>query len=187
MLRGMRSRPFIHPFAPLDFAELLAIENASYPNPWPRRAFVEIVSPDCILRTAKRAGNASPLGYLLYSRRNSRFVIVKLAVDPIYRRQGIATELLLELTLRLNLKRPRIDAYVAESNLPAQLFLKAKGFEAISILCGADPYTGEDLYLMRFCTTKTETIFSVDERQPNRHIRGFLRPQNRVRRGQSLA
>jgi ribosomal protein S18 acetylase RimI-like enzyme len=178
----MRSRPFIHPFAPLDFAELLAIENASYPNPWPRRAFIDIISPDCLLRTAKRAGNASPLGYLLYSRRNSRFVIVKLAVDPIYRRQGIATELLQELILRLNLKRPRIDIYIAESNLPAQMFLKARGFTAISILTGQDPYTAEDIYTMRFSHTKTETIFTVDERRPNRYLRSFPRPQNRAGR-----
>jgi ribosomal protein S18 acetylase RimI-like enzyme len=183
----MHTQPYLHPLTNTDFAELLAIERASYPHPWSRRSFIDTLSPDCVCRVAKRSGNPSPLGYLLYGRRNSRFLIVKLAVDPIYRRQGIATELLTELTLRLNAKRPRIDAYLAETNLAGQLFLQASGFQAISLLTAGDPYTGEDLYLLRHSQTKTARTFTVDRVRPASHVRGIIRPPTRVPRGQTSA
>jgi|SRR6185436_10134915 len=173
-------RPLIHPLQPLDFAELLAIERACYPHPWGKRDFVETLSPTCTCRVAKQPGQESPLGFVLYSRRQSRLVLIKLAVDPLYRRRSIATELVIFLKTQLNFTKPRIDAYLAESNLAGQLFLKRMGFRAISVLTAADPYTGEDLYLMRHARTASATAFTVDRCQPTQAMRSLFRPARKL-------
>src|SRR6185436_7871007 len=133
-------RPLIHPLQPLDFAELLAIERACYPHPWGKRDFVETLSPTCTCRVAKQPGQESPLGFVLYSRRQSRLVLIKLAVDPLYRRRSIATELVVFLKTQLNFTKPQIEPSLAERNLPGLLFLQRMCFRAIYQITAAAPY-----------------------------------------------
>lgn len=74
-----------------------------------------------------------------------RFELKHLVVASAWRRRGIASRLLRRFDDRL---RPgdRVRAVVPESNLTAQLFLRAAGFRALRVLRGR--FGDEDGYLL---------------------------------------
>jgi ribosomal protein S18 acetylase RimI-like enzyme len=86
------------------------------------------------------------LAFLVVARhpQPSHIDLLNVAVDPALRRRGLATALL----QRLAQEWPsRLQATVPESNLPAQLLLRAGGYRAVRVLRG---YFGvEDGYLLQ--------------------------------------
>lgn len=78
------------------------------------------------------------LGFMVYRLEKSRLVLLRLAVHPAYRRQGVGRAMLAKLAGKLSShRRTRIALDVAEGNLAAQLWLKACGFTAVRVDRGA--------------------------------------------------
>ena len=81
-----------------DLGAIEEIEHSSYPTPWSRSMFAgELTKPSSICLGAFDGANSSLLGYLIISRYVDAWHVMNVAVDPAYRRRGIARMLLDDL------------------------------------------------------------------------------------------
>ena len=87
---------------PLDTAhlnEIERIERASYEAPWSRSMFIsELVKPSSVCFGA--FAGTQLVGFLIISRYVDAWHIMNLAVDPAWRRRGVASKLLETLLVR---------------------------------------------------------------------------------------
>lgn len=74
-------------------------------------------------------------GILVYDiGRVSKIKMVALAVREDLRRKGLGRELVGTVVSKLNKRRNKLETSVSEYNLGAQLFLRAMGFKAVSVV-----------------------------------------------------
>jgi ribosomal-protein-alanine N-acetyltransferase len=81
----------------LDLADLDAvdrIERASYPAPWSRSMFASELAKPSSLSLAAVDEEGLVIGYLVLSRYVDAWHVMNLAVDPGWRRRGVASALL---------------------------------------------------------------------------------------------
>ena len=133
-----------------DTPAVLNIEAASFENPW---------SEDELIRTLRHReviGMVAELadevvGVMIYELHKNRLHLIKFAVAPQARRQGIGSTMIEKLVSKLSHdRRNRIMLEVSESYLAALLFFKSQGFRAIKILRDYYEDTTEDAYLMQY-------------------------------------
>jgi [ribosomal protein S18]-alanine N-acetyltransferase len=115
-----------------DLPEILAIEQASYDSPWTLADFAAVLGWRGVIGMVAGRGGAV-VGYVLYESCRRRLEVLNLAVDPGSRRRGVGSALLLTLAARLGGRRQALGLWVADENLPAQLFLRAAGFRCIAV------------------------------------------------------
>lgn len=100
----------------------------------------------------------SLVGFIIHRRTVSGLEILTLAVGAEYRRQGIGTLMVRNLTDSLNgfddILATTISASVNETNLNAQLFFQRVGFEAVA--AGTDVNNESDKYLFTYRLAKEE-------------------------------
>ena len=132
-----------------DMPEVLAIESEVFAYAWSENDFIRCLRQrNCIQMVAER--NESVVGFVVYELHKTRLHILNLAVDPTYQRQRVGAQLVNKLLLKLApQRRSRIMLEVRETNLGAQLFFRAMGFRAISVLHEFYEDTDEDAYLMQ--------------------------------------
>lgn len=132
-----------------DFAEAAAIERCSSPRAWSPDDFAALVGArNCVGMVAQH--DSGVCGFAIYEISRRGYSILKLAVEPGCRRRGVGRRLLAAIARRLSApQRRQIAIDVAESELAAQLFLRAAGFRAEAILHGYfDRPPREDAYRM---------------------------------------
>jgi ribosomal-protein-alanine N-acetyltransferase len=132
-----------------DMPEVHEIENASFQFPWDEDAFIRCLRQrNCIGMVVERAEKI--VGYMIYELHKNRLHILNLGVHPQHRRQGVGRALLDKLKGKLSpQRRSRIMCEVRETNLDAQMWLRACGFKAISVLKDFYEDVAEDAYLMQ--------------------------------------
>lgn len=153
-----------------DRPQMLAIENSSYEFPWSEDDFLRrLRQRNCIGMVAEtwvEGTGDTVVGFVIYELHKSRLHILNLAVHPDYRGLGVGRQIIEKLSKKLTTqRRDRLLLEVRDSNLGAQLFLRACGFRAVSILRDFyadtdDAGTGEDAYLMEYrlqVESETET------------------------------
>jgi len=132
-----------------DLAEVLEIERASSPDAWDELEFLDqLRRRNCIGMVADLHDQVA--GYMIYELGKRELKVLRLVVDPRWRRKGVGAQMVAKLVGKLShLRRSRIWVHVRESNLAAQLFLRSQRFRAVEIVreCYAD--TNEDAYV--FC------------------------------------
>jgi ribosomal-protein-alanine N-acetyltransferase len=135
---------------PRDLPAVLEIEAKSFAFPWSEDDFMRCLRhAACVCMVAECGDRVA--GFLVYELKKDRIRIFNLAVAPSYRRCGVATQMIKNLTDKPSLQSRRwVSLGVRETNLAAQLFLRARGFRAVSILRQFYTETSEDAYLMRF-------------------------------------
>ncbi len=133
-----------------DMPEVLAIENASFEFPWTEEEFVRCLRQrNCIGMVAECDDRV--VGFMIYEMGKTRIRVLNFATAPEYRRRGVGSQMLAKLIAKLSpQRRTRITLEVRETNLPAQLFFRANGFRAISVLRNFYEDTPEDAYLMTY-------------------------------------
>lgn len=114
--------------------EVLAIEASCFQFPWSREDFVDCLrNRNCIGVCAE--WNDQIVGFMIYELHRGRLHILNFAVDPQYWRRGIGRQLVDKLKMKLSPDlRNKIRLHVRETNLAAQLFFRAQGFRAVSLL-----------------------------------------------------
>lgn len=131
-----------------DLDDVMDIERRSFPHPWTLDDFmVTLKLRNVIGKIIER--DEITLGYVIYAMHRGYLEIINLAIDPVFRRDGLGTQLINDLHLRLSLtKRQRLTAIVHEPNLSAQLFFREHGFNAVETLRDyvIDEYGGGDAY-----------------------------------------
>lgn len=116
-----------------DMDQVLAIEQASFSMPWSRNLFLsEFRSPGISTLLVSFANAAPPrmvTGYIIYWLVEDEMHILNLAVDPPYRRHGIARRLVLDAIKRAYAKGARrAFLEVRASNTAAQKLYSHLGF-----------------------------------------------------------
>jgi len=127
-----------------DIAKVIEIEELSFPAPWDY-GFLENISNDIFLVF----DGGEVCGYLIAGccHRNVSATILKVAVHPEHRREGIATNLVHKLVEILqDRKITEIDVIVLDVCKPAILFYKKVGFKTVSIIPQA---SHNDLFEMK--------------------------------------
>jgi ribosomal-protein-alanine N-acetyltransferase len=145
----------IEPLRPEDLPEVLAIEVASFRHPWTGEMFEnelarQDISKILIARLAD-AGTPPPLaGYVCVWVIGDEVHINNIAVDPRWRRRGIATALL-DAALDHGRVRGGRRAFleVRASNLAAQTLYRQFGFHAAGIRKRYYDHPVEDAVVMR--------------------------------------
>jgi len=133
-----------------DTPAVLNIEAASFENPWSEETLIRTLrNREVIGMVAELADEV--VGVMIYELHKNRLHLIKFAVAPQARRQGIGSTMIENLVSKLSHdRRNRIMLEVSESNLAALLFFKSQGFRAIKILRDYYEDTTEDAYLMQY-------------------------------------
>lgn len=151
------TKPVVKPLAVLvrywerkHTPSVLAIENANFQFPWSEDDFVRCLKQrNCIGMVAEHGDKV--VGFIVYELHRNRLHILNTAVHASCQRRGIATAMVRHLVGKLSpQRRNRIMLEIRETNLDAQLFFKAMGFRAISLLRDFYEDTTEDACLMQF-------------------------------------
>ena len=121
---------FIEPLAHDDIDDVLALEEASFTNPWTRAMYeAELENGDVSFCFLARDANRTPVGFCSFWLVVDELHINNLAVLPDLRRQGIATMLLdFVITKGVGLGARRATLEVRRSNDPARWLYERKGF-----------------------------------------------------------
>jgi ribosomal-protein-alanine N-acetyltransferase len=151
-----------------DMSEILRIEQQSFEFPWSEDDFVRCLRQrNCIGMVAECEDQI--VGFMIYELHRMRLHILNFAVHSNFRRLGIGRQLTSKLISKLSFqRRTRILLEVRETNLDAQLFFRASGFRAVSVLRDFYEDTVEDAYLM--------------EHQYQPTLQEALQPLNRISR-----
>ncbi len=132
-----------------DMSAVLEIENHSFEFPWSEDEFIRALRQrNCIGMVAEL--NEVVVGFMIYELHKNRLHILNFAVHSDYRRNSVGQSMVEKLVSKLSYqRRSRILLEVRETNLPAQLFFKNVGFQAVSVLRDFYEDTTEDAYVMQ--------------------------------------
>jgi ribosomal-protein-alanine N-acetyltransferase len=130
-----------------DLPQIIAIERRAFPTPWSLAMFVlELSKPAGVCLTALRGDEM--LGYLICSRYDTVWHNMNVAVDPVHRREGIATAMLTDLLRRIDGRNARFTLEVRESNVGAIELYQRFGFRAAGRRRRYYQDNGEDAVVM---------------------------------------
>ncbi|MDM8535332.1 ribosomal protein S18-alanine N-acetyltransferase [Desulfobacterales bacterium HSG17] len=128
-----------------DIDSILEIEKVSFTRPWSRQLFIDELSCKTALNyAAKSDTNALITGYHFFRLIADEMHILKIAVSPLWRCCGIASQIL-EKSIGLALKKGAIKSFleVRPSNTSALSLYGKMGFQLIGKRPGYYPETGE--------------------------------------------
>jgi ribosomal-protein-alanine N-acetyltransferase len=129
-----------------DLPEVLAIENVSFEFPWNEDDFTACLRERNTMGMVAEHGD-QVVGYMLYRTHDYKLHLLSIASHWQHRSCGIGLHLIEKLKSKLAFRRRnRITVDVRETNLSAQLFFKACGFEAVSVVKTPWPETSDDAY-----------------------------------------
>jgi ribosomal protein S18 acetylase RimI-like enzyme len=133
-----------------DFTGVLQIDELSFPNPWGRE-FLENISKEIFLVS----GEQEVYGFLIAGcrHRNVSATLLKIAVHPVHRRKGIATNLINKLMEILRDRQiTEVEVVVLKTCDPAISLYKKAGFKLESTIPQAS--NNDDLWVMKLELTK---------------------------------
>jgi [ribosomal protein S18]-alanine N-acetyltransferase len=130
-----------------DLPQVIAIERRSFTTPWSLAMFVLELSKPSGLSLAATGPDGKLIGYLILSRYDTAWHLMNVAVDPRWRRQGIAQALLIEMIERGGPEEP-YTLEVRTSNTPAIALYERFGFLAAGTRPRYYRDTGEDAVIM---------------------------------------
>ncbi|MFM7205316.1 MAG: ribosomal protein S18-alanine N-acetyltransferase [Planctomycetaceae bacterium] len=133
-----------------DMPEVIGIEHEAFEFPWSEEDFTRCLRQrNCIGMVAELAD--SVVAFMIYELHRSRLHMLNFAVLRSHRRLGVGTQMMDKLVAKLTPdRRGRIVLEVRETNLAAQLFFRALGFRATSVLKDFYRDSTEDAYLMEY-------------------------------------
>lgn len=139
-----------------DLAGILAIEKECFEFPWREEDFTRCLRQrNCINMVCeapdRRTDHWCLAGFMIYELHKTRLHLLNFAVARECRRQGAGRAMIDKLKCGLSrTRRARIVLEVRETNLAAQLFFRALGFRAVSVLRDFYEDTTEDAFAMQY-------------------------------------
>lgn len=128
-----------------DMPEVLVIEQSGF-HSWGEEEFLRVLRErNCIGMVAEHGERI--VGFMIYELNKNHLRVFKLATHPLFRRRGVGHQMAAKLIGKLSShRRTSLEITIRESNLDAQLFLKAQGFKATEVIREEYLDTGEDGY-----------------------------------------
>jgi len=141
----------LEPMSEADLDEVLAIEAASFKNPWVRKAFLaEIKGPNAYAWVVRdEAGPEKVAGYVCFWEMAEKVHLLNLCVAPDYRRRTLG-RLLVDFVVswaRMRAKN-KVVLEVRQGNEAALILYQGHGFRRAGLCRGYYSDTGEDAILM---------------------------------------
>ncbi len=129
-----------------DMPEVLAIEASCFQWPWDEGDFIaHLRERNVIAMLAESKGQV--VGFMVYELHKNKLRIINFAVHEDFRFKGVGRQMVHKLASKLSLdRRSRLSVEVRDTNLDAQLFFKAMGFECMESIRGYYEETDEDAY-----------------------------------------
>ncbi len=137
--------------AKMDETTLSAVadlEKMCFSSPWSEKSLREELSNENATWLVALTDDGTVAGYGGIHTFLDEGEIMNIAVDPTYRRQGIAGEILSKL-LECAVSAEEVFLEVRSSNMPAITLYKNAGFEEISIRKDYYQNPSEDAFIMR--------------------------------------
>ncbi len=134
-----------------DMEEVLAIEQASFEDPWTEDDFLRALRQRSVIGMVPVVEPACDpvVGHMIYSLEKTHLELLNFAVAPAYRRRGAGAAMVNKLKSKLSShRRAKMGLDCRESNIGALLFFKSQGFIASQVLRGYYDDTGEDAIRM---------------------------------------
>lgn len=121
-----------------DLPAMLRIESRSYGCPWEEADFLDFLRQrHSIMHVAEDGATCAVVGYVGYEIKRSHYLLRTLAVVPEWRRYGLGSRLVNTVIGKVaRSRKAALVAEVSERNLPAHLFLRAMGMQAVKVLRG---------------------------------------------------
>lgn len=136
-----------------DMAEVLAIENECFDEPWDEEDFLRALRQrNCIGMVAEVGMGGPVVGHMIYELHKTRLHLLNFAVHPARQMKGVGRQMVDRLKGKLtDDRRTRLALEIRDNNLDGQLFFRALGFKATGVLRefypnGVDAYAMEYLY-----------------------------------------
>lgn len=139
----------IEPMNREHLQQVLAIERASYPDPWSQNAFLKEMSSSGISVPIVARREATVLGYIVAWLVVDEAHIGNVAIATEYRRQGLARRMmtcLLDHAVERGCTFSTLE--VRLSNIPAQRLYESLGFQPVSRRKGYYTHPVEDAVVM---------------------------------------
>jgi [ribosomal protein S18]-alanine N-acetyltransferase len=135
-----------------DLPELLAIESASFMQPWSRASFLsELRKKPPSLYLIRRESSSCILGYICFWEVADEIQMLNLAVHPDYRRQGLGRQLMIFLLLQAKEKGIlKVLLDVRATNQAAIALYRLLGFNILYRRPGYYEPDGEDALVMEW-------------------------------------
>ena len=115
-----------------DLDAVAELERISFPIPWKREFFASEVGAAFRFNRVVRAPDGLLAGYVFCAFAGGEIHVNKIAVDPAWRRKGVARLLMQEvLDLGARIAAEEIYLEVRPSNLPARNFYVTLGFRDV--------------------------------------------------------
>lgn len=131
-----------------DMPEVMAIERDSFAAPWSEGELLAVLKRRNTIGMVAEARDRI-VGYMVYELHPDDLWVLNLAVAPDMRRRDVGRQMVAKLVDKLSAHRRRaLHLRVRESNLPAQLFLRAVGFHAETVERDWYDDPAEDAYRM---------------------------------------
>lgn len=159
----MKITPHIRWMIRRDMAEVMDIEGMCFKNSWVlgsdcepplKGSFVHhLRQRNCIGMVAEY--DEKVVAYMVYGLGKTRIDVLRFAVLPSMQGRGIGRAMTEKLKGKLSSqRRARVVFGVDESNLDAQLFLRACGFKCVSVTHGMDGGEDEYMFVLRYAGNK---------------------------------
>ena len=134
-----------------DYAEAAAIDRVSFSVPWDWRAFSDALASRNTMGIVIRAASTGtrPIAYILYDLQPESIDILRMAVDPTFRRQRLGSALIWKMHGKLSAqgKRQTLTITAPDDCLEGHLFLRALAFRCVSVVGHSE---GPDDYVFRY-------------------------------------
>jgi ribosomal-protein-alanine N-acetyltransferase len=129
-----------------DLPQVVAIERRAFTTPWSLAMFVlELSKPSGICLAASVENEL--VGYIVCSRYDTVWHVMNVAVDPDFRRRGIASALLVALLERIG-PDAQVTLEVRQSNAGALALYERFGFRSAGVRPRYYADNGEDAVIM---------------------------------------
>ncbi len=139
----------IRPATLVDVDAILAIERASFAEPWPRSAFLSEIDSRQWSRVPLLYHKDVLVGFMVHWIVATELHLLNLAVESTWRRRGVAHRLVEHLVATARQDEcTEILLEVRVSNEGARRLYCGFGFESVGIRPGYYPDNGEDALLM---------------------------------------
>jgi ribosomal-protein-alanine N-acetyltransferase len=132
-----------------DLDEIMAIERACFPAPWPATAMEEEIARRSWSRVLLAVDRKAVVGFMVYWVVDDEFHLLNLATHPQHRRQGVARAMVERMLAAAKKQRPwQIVLEVRRSNAEARQLYDGFGFRQIGVRRRYYPDNGEDAVVM---------------------------------------
>lgn len=130
----------------MDLPSVLWIDSGSFAEPWAEQDFVAFLQKRDQVGQVAEIGE-QVVGYFIYRLHHDHLHLIRLAVSPERRRQGIGCQMLAKLCSKLHRNpgtgRDHLTIDVPEALLEAQIWLRSIGVRAVSVDRDAGTYRFE--------------------------------------------